>query len=224
MKKLSYLFALLICFSYSAWSAHITKNYVQVYGEAPKGRIPMQFDAKVYTEQETVLSARNEAFEFLAGMVYGYDFVYAVENPLLNVKGHFDLKHIARIKADDPNVTVTQLEESQEFMRVQALYRLNGDQKLFINGFRSQAGQMTMGDGYAPWTTEWSDRITGAFKNAVQNAVLNAARRIYQSRPQYITGKLILRETPKFNADAGQWHCHIKADLVIDDVSYRDQY
>ncbi len=246
MKKL--LFFLFIIIPISVNAAHITKNYVQVYGEAPKGRVPFALDSKVYTEKESVLLARNEAFEFLAGMVYGYDFVYAVENPLLNVKGHFDLKRIASIKNDDPNVSVTQLEghfdtrhidsmekenpnirvaqidESSQFFRVQVLYRLNEDQKLFINGFRSQAGQMTMGEGYAPWTESWTDRITGAFKNAVQNAVLNAARRVYQSRPQFISGKIILRETPRFQMDAGRWKCLIKADLVIDEVSYRDQY
>ncbi|MBP5706737.1 MAG: hypothetical protein J6W76_05595, partial [Spirochaetales bacterium] len=135
MKKLIILLFILI--PISVYAAHITKNYVQVYGEAPKGRVPFGVEVKVYSEKETVVLARNEAFEFLAGMVYGYDFVYAVENPLLNVKGHFDLKHIAKIKVDDPNVTVTQLEEAQQFMRVQALYRLNEDQKLFINGFRS---------------------------------------------------------------------------------------
>lgn len=222
MKKL--IIILFITIPISVNAAHITKNYVQVYGESPKGRMPFGLDARVYTEQESVLLARNEAFEFLAGMVYGYEFVYAVENPLLNVKGYFDLRHIAKIKRDDPNVSVTQLEESHEFMRVQALYRLNEDQKLFINGFRSQAGQMTMGDGEAAWTDNWSERITGSFKNAIQNAVLNAARRQYQSRPQYISGKLILRETPLFQADAGSWRCRVKADLVIDDVSYRDSY
>ncbi|HOJ64035.1 MAG TPA: hypothetical protein PLE45_06405 [Spirochaetota bacterium] len=210
-------------FTFFSYSNEINQSYVQVYGEGPKGRIPTGFEVRTYKMEDSVLYAKNEVLEFLSGMVYGYNFVYKVENKINNTKGYFDLIPISKIKNTDKNFTLSQYEESQISIRVQGTYRLNNIQKDYIRGFQSSIAKTASGTGFSKWEVDWTKRFD-AYKDAIRDAVLNSARKNIKSRPQYIKGKVLLAESPMFSVVSGDWRVIVKVHLIITEVKYIDSY
>ena len=129
----------------------IYKNYLQVYGEGPVGRYLFGKDVKVYTKDDAVNLAKDEIRDFLAGMLYGYTFIYKVENKLNHSQGYFELTPLVKIKDLEKNVQLTQFEESRQSLKFQALYRLNEDQRNFVNGFQSSLAKYSIGEARKNW-------------------------------------------------------------------------
>ena len=221
MKAVYKIISLFIIFS--LYSNEINQNYVQVYGEGPKGRIPTGFEVRTYTIEDSVKYAKNEVLEFLSGMVYGYNFVYRVENKINNTKGYFELVPISQIKNTDKNFTLSQYEESQISIRVQGTYRLNQNQKDYIRGFQASIAKSASGTGFSKWEADWTKRFD-AYKDAIRDAVLNSARKSIKSRPQYIKGKVLIADSPLYSIISGQWRVIVKVHLIITDVKYIDSY
>jgi len=215
------LFFIIFC-SFFAYSDDIYTNYVQVFGEGPVGQQILGFETKTYTKDEAVGIAKTEVLEFLSGMVFGYNFTYKVENPLNKSQGYFDLKNIVIIK-EDRNLTLTQLEESQISIRIQALYRLNENQKSYIRGFGSSIAKNSFGTSSDTWVASWDKRFE-VYKDALRNAVLNGAKKNIKSRPLFIKGKILLAESPKFRVLSGEWNATVKINLIITDIKYADVY
>ena len=108
-------------------------------------------------------------------------------------------------------------------MRLQVTYRLNEDQKT-IRGFQSVIAKMSMGESSDSFSAnEWTNRIM-VYKNAIRNAILNALKKDLKSRPNYITGKLSLAESPKFSIISGEWRAIVKIHLIVKEVTYNDTY
>lgn len=221
MKK--YLLIIIFILITQLFALDFNQSYIQVYGEGPRGRHPINFDYKVYSQTDAVLYAKNEIFEFLEAMVYGYNFIYKVENKITGAKGYFDLNKIGSIHQKDRNITLNQIEESQISIKIQALYRLNENQKMYISGFNSTFSKISSGESSDNWASEWDKRIE-VYKDAIKTAVLNGARRSIKSRPQYIKGKILLKESPKFFVNSGEWRCIVKISLAIQEVEYIDSY
>ncbi len=221
--RVVYKIVLLIIINFSIYANEINKSYVQVYGEGPKGSIPTGFEVRSYKIEDSVQYAKNEVLEFLSGMVYGYNFVYRVENKVNHTKGYFELTPISKIKNTDKNFILSQYEESQISIRVQGTYRLNKNQKDYIRGFQSSAAKTALGTGFSKWETDWSKRFD-AYKDAIRDAVLNSAKKSIKSRPQYIKGKVLLSQSPLYSVLAGEWRVIVKVHLIIIDVFYIDSY
>ena len=175
------------------FSNQIYQNYIQVYGEGPIGRHLVGFDVLVYSKEDAVELARNEIMEFLSGSIYGYSFIYKVENNLDHSKGYFDLKPVVKLKEDDRNITLKQLEESNLTLRLQALYRLTDDQKNYINGFQSSIAKFSIGNATGDLNKDWKNRLE-IYKNALKDSVLNEAKKRLKARPLYLKGKILLIE------------------------------
>jgi len=221
--KVVYKNILLLIISFSIYTNEINQSYVQIYGEGPKGRILTGFDVKSYKIEESVQYAKNEVLEFLSGMVYGYNFVYRVENKVNKTKGYFELIPISKIKNTDKNFTLSQYEESQISIRVQGIYRLNKNQKDYIRGFQGSIAKTASGTGFSKWETDWTKRFE-AYKDAIRDAVLNSARKSIKSRPQYIKGKVLLVDSPLYSVLAGEWRVIVKVHLIITSIKYIDSY
>jgi len=222
MKRLFFLLTAVV-FSGYIYAEGAYQNFIQIYGEGPYGRHPVKFDAKVYTKTDAVMYAKREIFEFLSGMIYGYNFTYKVENKINNTKGYFDIAPIGKINEKDPNLTLSQVEESQISIRIQAEYRLSENQKKYMSGFKSVLSKMAGGESSESWADDWSKRLE-VYKNALENTILNAARKSIKSRPLYVKGKILLEDSPKFFIKSGEWRCIIKAHIMILDASYIDSY
>lgn len=223
MSKNFFLIIILIIICQSAFSNQIHKNYVQVYGEGPIGQYLLGFEKETYTKEDAVNYARDEVMEFLSGMVYGYKFVYKVENKITGQEGFFDLIPLAVLKFDKKIIRLTQLEQSDFSIRIQAVYRMSVDQKTYMEAFKSSIADTSMGTAEDEMYKGWKTRLD-VYKNALQNSVLNEARKKIKSRPLYIKGKLLLQESPKITIISGKWHVLVRVNVIIQDVSYRENY
>jgi len=202
-------------------SQEITKSFVQVYGEGPVGRHLLGTEVKVYSKEDAVNLAKTEIEEFLSAMVYGYTFLYKIENKFTHSEGYFELTPVAKIKNIEKNTTLTQLEESRLFLRFQALYRPTDDQKTFIMGFNSSLAKYTAGEGRKNWIGEWNIRID-AYKDAIKNAILNHAKGKIKARPLYIKGRVLLKNSPIIVLDSGEWRAKVEVNLIIQEITYEE--
>lgn len=154
-------------------------------------------------------------------MLYGYSFIYKVENKLNHSQGYFELTPLAKIKDLEKNVQLTQFEESQQSLKFQALYRLNEDQRNFVNGFQSSLAKFSIGEARKNWVGEWNIRLE-TFKEAMKNAVLNEARNQIKARPLFIKGRILLKNNPEISLISGEWRVRVETHLIIQDVTYED--
>jgi hypothetical protein len=199
----------------------IYKNYIQVYGEGPVGRYLLGKEVKVYTKDDAVNYAKDEIREFLAGMLYGYSFIYKVENKLNHSQGYFELTPLVKIKDLEKNVQLTQFEEKEQSLKFQALYRLNEDQRNFVNGFQSSLAKFSEGESRENWIGDWNIRLE-AYKEAMKNAILNSARNQIIARPLFIKGRILLKNSPEINLISGEWRVRVETHLIIQEINYED--
>lgn len=215
-----FLSLIILVINFNLKSDEIYSNFIQIYGEGPLGQHIIGFNPVYYSKEDSVKIAKKEIFEFLSGMIYGYNFFYDVENNAAGKKGYFEATPRATLSEKDRNLSVSQYEESEISMRIQATYRLNEDQKNYITGYQTVAAQLSSGSSTYSFDSEsWENRFK-VYKNAVQNAVLNGARKDIKSRPTSIKGKLLLAESPKFSIISGEWRAKVKIHLIIDEVEY----
>ncbi len=222
MKKIIILFCFIINFSL-LFPNQIYKNYVQVYGEGPIGRHLVGFEVLEFSKEDAVELARKEIMEFLAGSIYGYSFIYKVENNLSHSKGFFELIPLIKLKEKDINISLTQLEESDITIRLQALYRLTDDQKNYIMGFQSSYAKFSVGEATGPIDKDWGKRIE-IYKEAIRNSILNEAKKRLKARPLYIKGKVLIIESPLIGLVSGEWNIRVKTHVAIKEISYEDVY
>lgn len=201
----------------------VYQSYITIYGEGPLGQYPIAFETVTYSEEDAVILAANEIFEFLSAMVYGYNFTYKVENRLNNRKGYFDLIPIALLNRKDRDLRIRQFEESRQSLRFQALYRLKSHEKSYVKGFRSSLAFMSSGTAYGTSVGDWANRIT-IYKEAIREAILAGARATIKSRPQYIKGRVLLAESPSISLISGEWRVTVKIHLIINEIKYQDSY
>lgn len=221
--KFLFIFIITLLYCSLSFTSEIYQNYVQAYGEGPLGQYLTGLDTVRYTEEDAVEYAREEIMEFLSGMIYGYNFIYKVENKINNTKGYFDLIPIARLKNTDKNISLTQLQEKGDSLKIQALYRLSLDQKSYLKGFQSSLAKMSIGESSGSWVDKWDKRLD-VYKDALKNAIFNEARKRYKSRPLFIKGKLLLIKSPLIMINSGQWKVRVKVHVIIKEVKYRDVY
>jgi hypothetical protein len=222
MKRLVYIISFSIILSL-LFPNQIYQNYVQVYGEGPVGRHLVGFNVIVYSKEDGVELARKEIMEFLSGCIYGYSFIYKVENKLSHSEGYFDLIPLVKLKENDINLTLTQLEENDLTLRLQAKYRLTDDQKNYIMGFQSSIAKFSMGEASEKIDKDWSKRLE-IYKNAIRNSVLNEAKKRLKARPLYIKGRILLIESPTTGIISGEWNIRVKTHVIINEITYEDVY
>lgn len=222
MKKTIFLIFTLI-FTTNLNTIDVYENYIEVYGEAPLGQHFIGFKTKTYTKEEAIIIAKNEIFEFLNGLVYGYNFKYKLENKTNNQKGYFELSSIAKIPQNDKNLFLLQCLEKLNGLKLLATYRLNDEQKSYIRAFNSTLSVFSIGEAYSPFNDEWESRLV-AYKNAIKEAILNHAKIKLKARPLYIKGKIFLKESPSFSVVSGDWKCVVKVHLMITEIKYEDVF
>jgi hypothetical protein len=202
----------------------IYQNYILIYGEGPIGQnYGDNFNVITYSKQEAVQLAKFDILSFLSGMLYGYKFKIEVENPLNGRQGYFEEQAVTLINEKDKNLTLRQLQEAFNRLKIQAIYRLREDHKNFLAAVNSLSTTFAVGEALGEGGLDWDQRNV-VLKSAVKNAIIEAARKKYKSRPLFISGKYYLRETPLFFITDGQWRVNVKLNLVLQDVSYQNSY
>lgn len=203
--------------------SEIYENYIVIYGEGPHGQHPKGFDVITYTKKNAEDIAKSEISTYMSGMIYGYKFEYQVDNPVNKREEYFDLKPTHKLNVNDPNFTYRQYEISQMSIRVQGIYRLFDDQKSYMTGYKSLSGSSSQGIYNEYDSQDWDNRYK-SFEQAVKNSILNYAKSNIKSRPETITGRLILRQSPKFYIVSGRWKVMVSTNIVIDEIKYQNSF
>ena len=68
---------------------------------------------------------------------------------------------------------------------------------------------------------DWKIRLE-TFKEAMNNAVLNAARNQIKARPLFIKGRILLKKSPEISLISGEWRVRVETHLIIQDVTFED--
>ena len=222
MKKIFFPFLFFMALS-PICTNQIYQSYIQVYGEGPKGQFNAGMDIINYSQEETVQLAKAEIIEFLSGMIYGYTFIYRVENKLDHTDGYFELMPIYKINPSDKNIELNQINNNDFILSILAIYQLLDEQKNYIMGFQSSLAKVSSGEAKAPVFKNWESRLN-VYKDALRNTVLNEARNSLKARPLFIRGRLLLKESPKINIISGEWVVKVEAHIIIKEIEYQDVY
>jgi len=212
---------ILIFITAGLYSLELYENYIEIIGEGPLGQYLIAFDKVTYSKEDAVRLAKNEVFEFLTGLVYGYNYKYKVENNVNKQKGYFEITPIGSISEKDKNLTLNQYLEKRDGIKIQAIYRLNENQKTYIRGFQSSPAKFSVGDAYGSYTGPWDKRIA-VYKDALRSAVLSDAKKRLKSRPLFIKGRIFLKESPQIAIISGQWRVVVKAHVIMSEIKYED--
>ncbi|MBN2544323.1 MAG: hypothetical protein JXB50_00910 [Spirochaetes bacterium] len=204
-----------------SYTLELYENYIEIIGEGPLGQHLIAFDKVTYSKEDAVRFAKKEIFEFLTGLVYGYNYKYKVENNINKQKGYFELTPIGKISEKDKNLTLNQYLEKLNGIKIQAVYRLNENQKTYIRGFQSSIANFSVGDAYGSYTDTWDKRIM-VYKDSLRSAVLSDAKKRLKSRPLFIKGKIFLKQSPQITVVSGQWRVVVKAHVIMSEVKYED--
>lgn len=203
------------------------ETYIVSYAEAPIGLHPTDFSSHYYSEAECNEMARKEAENFAAGQIYGYSFELLVENPITKRVGDFKL--ILDIPETYPifsgrNVVYKEIEsELRDRKRFKLTYKLMEQQKSRRKNFAGTLAESSKGEDLSQNCQYWNLR-NAAFENAVKNAILNKARKNIKSRPEYISGKVMLKESPQITINSGLWRVIVHVSIKFDEITYQTSY
>lgn len=200
------------------------ETYIVSYAEAPIGQHPIDFSSHYYSEDECSKMARKEAENFAAGQIYGYSFELQVENPITKRGEYFKLTPELIPNFSGRNVVYEEIEsELRDRKRFKLTYKLLEAQKNHRKNFASALAESSKGEDLSQNCQYWDLRNT-AFENAVKNAILNKARKNIKSRPEYISGKVMLKESPQITINSGLWRVIVHVSIKFDEVIYQTSY
>lgn len=108
-------------------------------------------------------------------------------------------------------------------VRFQLTYKLLEQQKKRRKNFAGALAESAKGEDFSQDCQDWTLRKV-AFENAVKNAIFNKARKDIKSRPEYICGKVMLKESPMFSINSGLWKVIVHVSITIDEITYQSSY
>lgn len=200
------------------------ETYIVSYAEAPIGRHPIDLSSHYYSETECNEMAKKEAENFAAGQIYGYSFEFQVENPITKRGEYFKLTPELIPDFSGRNVTFEEIgSELRDRKRFKLTYKLLEQQKNRRKNFAGTLAESSKGEDLSQNCQYW-DLRNAAFENAVKNAILNKARKNIKSRPEYISGKVILKESPQITINSGLWRVIVYVSIKFDEVTYQTSY
>lgn len=122
------------------------------------------------------------------------------------------------------NVVFEEIEsELRDRKRFKLTYKLMEQQKNRRKNFAGTLAESSKGEDLSQNCQYW-DLRNAAFENAVKNAILNKARKNTKSRPEYISGKVMLKESPQITINSGLWRVIVNVSIKFDEITYQTSY
>lgn len=188
---------------------------------------------------ENPITKRGEYFKLTPDVTPNYTgrnvtFKRLSNTPLSSVEMDKYRTFEKRLKLD-LNLTISETEEYEmlklrftgrdfkDRVRYQLTYKLLEDQKGRRKNFAGTLAETSRGEDFSQDCQNWTLRKT-AFENAVKNAILNKARKDIKSRPEYICGKVMLKESPRFSINSGLWRAMVHVSIIFDETTYQTSY
>jgi len=163
----------------------------------------------------------EEARTLLAGMVYGWTFVWTPGDVSRKVDDRFELVPVAEIPWGSERLAVrqTQVEEARLFAQV--TYAMDPAEQLRRESWAGAVVDAATGAGEAP-TMKGRQAKFEALANAIKDAVRNHLRTRILNKPREIRGEAVLWDDPQVWVGQGAYHAVTRIRLrVTEIVPYR---
>lgn len=163
----------------------------------------------------------EEARTLLAGMVYGWTFVWTPSDLSRKVEDRFELTPVAEIPWGSERLVVrqTQLEDTRLFAQVS--YTMDPAEQLRRESWAGAVVDAATGAGEAS-TMKGRQAKLEALANAIKDAVRNRLHTRILNKPREIRGEVVLWDDPQVWVGQGAYHAVARIRLrVTDIVPYR---
>ena len=200
---------------------------IVVYGEYPvkqelgEGAFPDREQPKTEPLIDYALGsgfenrALIEALHFLNANVYGYSFIYKPGSRLLETEELFDIQLRGMLNQDWVQPLADGVRNN--VYRVKVELPITPSMKRWTSAFATKQLRLEKSEGNSDFYMGWEGR-NDAYREALRNLVLIAARKQLSSKPLRIEGDILLIGNPFFSVGAGRHYCSIKGYVKIHDV------
>lgn len=159
----------------------------------------------------------SEAAYILAGMIYGFEFVYEPGDSDREQPTEFQMALRGAIAPGDPRLRVREMQTDANLIRGRFFYYLEEFQRRRILAWQSNALPTPSGIGEAPIWTGIENRVT-AIENGVRLAVRNYLRERVYARPRQIAGTAVLAQAPRIRIVDGNYRAEVMIHLQIEEL------
>lgn len=148
-----------------------------------------------------------EAIHFLGANIYGYTFFYKPGSILMKTEEIFEIELKGKIKKEQ----TVQIGEGvyHNVYRIKLGLKITPSIQKWLAAFHSNKLRLTDAEGTSDFFSGFSGR-NDAYREALRNLVLVAAKKRLSSKPLSIKGDILLKDNPTFSVGAGRHYCRIQ--------------
>jgi len=166
--------------------------------------------------------ALEEAAIFFSAMIYGWSFNYDVGERARRIEENLDLTPRGVIEKGDPRLSVTDVEVSDNRLKIWTDYHLTDLQQSRMQTWRSGMIRSAQGIGYGPASIAeypgWLKLKQTALENAAKAALRTMLRGSERNRPKEVTGFISLASFPRYYIDSGRWTASARFRVQITEI------
>ena len=202
-----------------------------VYGEYPVVKEIRKggFESKAPADPARLLSLEGDedyeenagllALHFLSANVYGYDFLYRPGSTIMKREEAFDIALRGMV---NENLVLPMGDGVYGGMyRVKLGIRVTPSIGKWLSAFRTNNLRLTDADGTSDFYAGHTGMDT-AYREALKNLVLVAAKTKLSSKPLLLRGDIIVKGTPLFSVGAGRYYCTLQGYVnFVEIVTYQ---
>jgi hypothetical protein len=163
-------------------------------GSAERGKYPL-------SRRDMRLEALAAASGYFSGMIYGWEYTYAVGEKARNVEDGFEWRPLGELPFGDARMTSADSAEEGAIYRLWADYELDGAQAARRGAWMGDQLRALNARGSAGLDKEQQDALRDAAKQAVRSLV----RGIERERPRVVHGRIALAKFPVITIAGGEW-------------------
>ena len=163
-------------------------------------------------------NARVAALHFLSANIYGYTFFYRPGSALMKTEETFDLE----LRGNVSESLVFSLGDGvyDNMYRVKLGFRITQSVEKWLAAFRSNNLRLEDADGASDFYSGFEGR-SEAYREALRNLVLVAAKKKISSKPLSLKGDILVVGNPEFSVAAGRHYCRVQGYVnFVEVVTY----
>jgi hypothetical protein len=159
----------------------------------------------------------SEAAYIVAGMIYGFDFVYVPGESDRDQPTAFEMSLRAEIVPGDPRLRTREMETEATLIHGRFFYYLEDFQRQRLLAWRSNAHPTSSAVGDAEIWSGVENRIR-AIEAGARLAVRDYLRERTYARPREIRGTIVLARAPRIRIVDGTYRADVAVHLQVAEV------
>jgi hypothetical protein len=174
---------------------------------AQRGKYPL-------SQRNTRLVALAAAIGYFSGMIYGWEYEYAVGEKARNVEDGFEWTPLGELPFADVRMTPADSVQEGAIYRLWADYDLDTAQAARRGAWTGGQLRSMHARGRAGLEEEQHDALRDAAKQAVRSLV----RGIERERPRTVRGRIALAKFPVITIADGEWTASVQFFVEIREI------